>query len=56
MILISGANGTAGRAVITHLVRRGAAVRGLVSNADSAPAIAALGADPVIGDMRDAGV
>jgi len=56
MILISGANGTAGRAVITHLVRRGAPVRALVSNANSARSIEALGAEPVIGDMRDAEV
>ena len=56
MILISGANGTAGRAVITHLVRRGAPVRALVSNSNSARAIAASGADPVVGDMRDGAV
>jgi len=56
MILIIGANGTAGRAVIGQLAKRGTVVRALVSNADSARAIEAIGADPVIGDMRDAGV
>ena len=54
MILISGANGTAGRAVIKQLAQRGAPVRALVSNPDSALAIAEIGAEPVIGDMRDA--
>ncbi len=53
MILISGANGTAGRAVISHLARRDVAVRALVSNPTSAASIAALGAAPVVGDMRD---
>jgi uncharacterized protein YbjT (DUF2867 family) len=56
MILISGANGSAGRAVITHLVRQGTPVRALVSNANSARSVAALGAAPVIGDMRDGDV
>ena len=56
MILITGANGTAGRSVIAHLVQRGVRVRALVSNANSARSIAALGADPVIGDMLDADV
>lgn len=56
MILISGANGTAGRSVIAHLVRRGATVRALVSNPDSARSIEALGATPIVGDMRDAEV
>ncbi len=56
MILISGANGTAGRAVIAQLVARGAPVRALVSNPASARSIEALGAAPVVGDMRDADV
>lgn len=53
MILISGANGTAGRSVIAHLARRGAPVRALVSNADSARSIETLGVEPIIGDMRE---
>lgn len=56
MILVSGANGAAGRSVITHLARRGAPVRALVSNAESARSIEELGADPIIGDMRDGAV
>lgn len=55
MILIIGANGTAGRAVIGHLAGLGTQVRALVSNAGSAREIEAIGANPVIGDMRDAG-
>jgi uncharacterized protein YbjT (DUF2867 family) len=55
MILFIGANGTAGRAVIGHLAGLGTRVRALVSNAGSAREIEAIGADPVIGDMRDAG-
>lgn len=53
MILISGANGTVGRSVIRHLARQGVAVRALVSNAQSAQAIEAIGATPMVGDMRD---
>lgn len=56
MILITGANGTAGRAIMTHLARRSAPVRALVSEVASAQAVEALGAEPVVGDMRDAGV
>lgn len=56
MILIIGANGRAGRAAIGQLAKLGAPVRALVSNAESARSIEALGAQPVIGDMRDAGV
>lgn len=56
MILIIGANGTAGRAVIGHLATLGTPVRALVSNANSARSIEELGAVPIIGDMRDAGV
>lgn len=54
MILIIGANGTAGRAVIGELARLGAPVRAFVSNAGSAREIEAIGADPIIGNMRDA--
>lgn len=56
MILISGANGTAGRAVIKHLVAWGIPLRALVSNAESARSIEALGGEPIIGDMRDSDV
>lgn len=56
MILIIGANGRAGRAAIGQLAKLGAPVRALVSNAESARSIEMLGAQPVIGDMRDAGI
>ncbi len=56
MILISGANGTAGRSVVKHLAQRGVPVRALVSNSDSAQSIEALGATAMIGDMRDGDV
>ncbi len=56
MILITGANGNAGRATLKHLSGRGIAVRALVSNPKSADNVADLGADPVVGDMRDVDV
>ena len=56
MILISGANGTAGRSVIKHLAERNISSRALVSNTESASSIKALGAEPIIGDMRDSDV
>lgn len=56
MILITGANGTAGRAIIKHLAGRGDTIRALVSNENSARAIAQDGVEPVVGDMRDSEV
>lgn len=56
MIQIIGANGTAGRAILSELAKLGTSVRALVSNAKSARSVEALGAEPFIGDMRDAGV
>jgi uncharacterized protein YbjT (DUF2867 family) len=53
MILIVGANGITGRAIVRHLVARGVPVRGLASNTQSAAALAAIGAIPTIGNMRD---
>lgn len=53
MILITGANGTAGRAVIPYLVEKGALVRAMVSNSDSARSIERLGVQPFVGDMRN---
>jgi len=56
MILISGANGVAGRSVIKHLVKKGFSPRALVSNEKSADLVMKLGAKPFVGDMRDASV
>ena len=56
MILISGANGVAGRSVIKHLVKKGLAPRALVSNHKSANEVIKLGASPIVGDMRDISV
>jgi len=51
MILVTGAGGKTGRAVISALVERGATVRGIVKSAAAAEKIRALGAEAVIGDM-----
>jgi NAD(P)H dehydrogenase (quinone) len=57
MILITGAAGKTGRAVIRALVARGAAVRALVHRPEQAGAVRALGAQEAIsGDMHDAAV
>lgn len=53
VILLTGANGTTGHAIIRHLVKRGATVRGLVRSKTSAAAIEALGAQAHIGNLRD---
>lgn len=53
MILIVGASGAVGVPLIKELVSRGAMVRALTSNADSAEKLTALGvAETVIGDFR----
>lgn len=52
-ILVIGANGNTGRALVTQLLARGATVRGLASNRQSADKIEAAGAAPVIGDFND---
>lgn len=52
-LLVTGANGVTGHAVIRHLVARGVKVAGLVSGEASEASIAALGAEPVIADLRD---
>jgi len=54
MILVTGAAGKTGRAVIRALAARGAAIRALVRRPEQARAVIALGAgDAVAGDMRD---
>lgn len=54
MILVTGAAGKTGRAVVRALAARGAAVRALVHRPERASAVEALGAaEAVVGDMRD---
>lgn len=53
MLLITGANGQTGRAVLAALVRQGIAPTCMTSNARSAAALEALGGKPVVADFRD---
>jgi NAD(P)H dehydrogenase (quinone) len=56
MILVTGAAGKTGRAVIRALKARGADVRAFVGTSVSLEAASALGADETsVGDLRDAG-
>src|SRR6478735_9741959 len=55
MLLLTGANGRTGRAVLTALEARGAAVRAFVRDPAQDESIRAIGADEVfVGDMQDA--
>src|SRR4051794_30256358 len=55
MLLLTGANGRTGRAVLRALDARGAVVRAFVRDAAQADTLRELGADDVVvGDMRDA--
>jgi len=51
MILVTGAGGKTGRAVIQALKSRGASVRGIVNSNINAQKIIALGAEAVLADM-----
>lgn len=51
MILVTGAGGKTGRAVIQALVARGARVRGLVNSEEKAQRVRSLGAEAILGDM-----
>jgi NAD(P)H dehydrogenase (quinone) len=54
VILITGAAGKTGRAVISTLVARGELVRALVHRDEQVPLVKSLGArEAVVGDMRD---
>ncbi|MGD2207623.1 MAG: NmrA family NAD(P)-binding protein, partial [Anaerolineae bacterium] len=53
MILVTGAAGKTGRAVIRALAARGAAVRALVHRSGQVSKVEALGAETIVGDMRD---
>lgn len=56
MILVTGAAGKTGRAVVEALVARGQVVRGLVRREEQGDGLKRLGArDVVVGDMRDQG-
>ena len=53
MILISGAGGKTGKAIIRRLLQRGAKIRALIHHADQQAELAAMGVkDVVCGDMR----
>jgi NAD(P)H dehydrogenase (quinone) len=56
MILVTGAAGKTGLAVLRALQALGAPRRGLVRSELQADAVSALGAEPVIGDMQGKGV
>ncbi|MEW6287026.1 MAG: NmrA/HSCARG family protein [Chloroflexota bacterium] len=54
MILITGASGKTGRAVIRALLRRGEAIRALTRRPEQADSLAALGVEEVVvGDLLD---
>jgi 2-alkyl-3-oxoalkanoate reductase len=53
-VLIAGASGAIGRPLIRFLEAQGHAVHALVRSPDSARALAALGAEPVLADALDA--
>jgi NAD(P)H dehydrogenase (quinone) len=53
MILVTGAAGKTGRAVIRALAAKGASVRALVHRPEQATAVEGLGAEAVVGDMCD---
>lgn len=52
-VLVTGASGVVGGAVTALLVAQGRPVRALARSAESATAVAGLGAEPVAGDMLD---
>jgi uncharacterized protein YbjT (DUF2867 family) len=54
-LLVTGATGTTGTAVLRALGDRGAAARGLVPDDGQAGHVRALGAEPVVGDLGDPG-
>jgi NAD(P)H dehydrogenase (quinone) len=52
-VLVTSAAGQTGTRLIGHLVARGVRVRGLVTRAASAERLRKLGAETVVGDLRD---
>lgn len=55
LVLVTGATGFLGQHLVRELVASGARVRGLSRSPAGDAAIAALGAEPVRGELRDAG-
>lgn len=53
MILVIGATGTTGGAVLRDLLERGAPVRGLTRSEERAEELRALGAEAAVGDLDD---
>jgi nucleoside-diphosphate-sugar epimerase len=53
LVLVTGASGFLGRAVTTELLSRGCAVRALVRSPQKAEPLSRLGAEIVVGDIRD---
>lgn len=53
MILVVGATGTTGRAVVADLLERGLPVRALSRSPERAAELEALGAEPAVGDLAD---
>jgi uncharacterized protein YbjT (DUF2867 family) len=54
MILVTGASGTNGRAIVSHLRSQGAPVRALVRDPGKAGSLSGLGAELAQGDFADA--
>jgi nucleoside-diphosphate-sugar epimerase len=52
IVLVAGADGRLGRLLVTSLIARGHAVRGLVSTPEQAAALGAVGATPLLADLR----
>ena len=52
-VLVCGATGNTGRAVVRALVAHGAHVRALTRDPAAAPGLAAAGAEPFVGDLAD---
>src|SRR4051794_18979774 len=52
IVLVAGADGRLGRLLVTSLIARGHAVRGLVRTPEQATTLGALGATPLLADLR----
>ncbi len=53
-VLVTGASGFIGGALVARLLDEGARVRGLVRSMEKGASVAAMGAEPVVGDLTDA--
>jgi uncharacterized protein YbjT (DUF2867 family) len=52
IVLVAGAHGRLGRLLVTSLIARGHTVRGLVRTPEQAAALGAVGATPLLADLR----